>query len=112
MEDELSEQVVDEVLSDLLVHLILPPDCPQKQDGNLVEINSLLLHLIHDSVASFMEQSPDDVKAGCQSVERMMTQWVEIQQKRSIHADKLEETLLALPVDSKLNKLVLMNTKN
>ncbi|KAE9967905.1 hypothetical protein EG328_007909 [Venturia inaequalis] len=99
MDEQMPDFIEDKVLKDLLVHVLLPPDCPQKRDANLTGIDSLLLHLVHDSVTSFAENCADEVKTGWQHMERMMTQWVDIQQKHSIHSDKLEEALSALSVN-------------
>lgn len=101
MDEQMPDFIEDKVLKDLLVHVLLPPDCPQKRDANLTGIDSLLLHLVHDSVTSFAENCADEVKTGWQHMERMMTQWVDIQQKHSIHSDKLEEALSALSVNGK-----------
>lgn len=91
----------DEALKDLLVHILLPPDLPHKRDSNLTDIDSLLLDSVNESVISFAGNCADEYKIGWQVMQRLMTQWVEIQQKHSIHPDKLEEALPALDVSGK-----------
>jgi hypothetical protein len=99
--------VTDEVFNDLVVHLVLPPNCPHHQDAKLNEINSRLLTLMLESVASFAEQCADEVRTGWQFVAQMLAQWVHIQSTDAlhlaqtadlIHPERLEQAMTLLPV--------------
>ncbi|TLD36380.1 hypothetical protein E2P81_ATG03269 [Venturia nashicola] len=102
MDEGLPDFIEDEALKDLLVHILLPPDCPHKRDANLTGIDSLLLHLIYNSVFSFAENCADGIKTGWQSVEKLMKRWVDIQHQHSIHSDTLAEALSDLPVNNEI----------
>jgi hypothetical protein len=97
-DDDMADLSEDELFNSLIVHLVLPPKCPQHRDPQLLEINSRLLALIHDSVVSFSDQCSDEHKPGWQSMNQVFSHWVQIQQKNSIVEEKLDEALMALPV--------------
>jgi hypothetical protein len=103
----MAEPSMDEVFKDLIVHLVLPPDCPHQQDAKLNELNARLLTLISKSATRFAEQCDDDSRPGWQSVAQMLAQWVKIQSTDSlylaqtadfIHSERLEQAMTALPV--------------
>lgn len=100
----MTDPEMDEIFRDLLVHLILPPDCPQAENSNHLEINSQLLVLVQEAAISFVDQCSDEQKSGWQPVEQMLSQWLQIHSDSSIHPVKLDEALTALPVYGKCLK--------
>jgi hypothetical protein len=98
MDCDMTDPRMDEIFTDLLVHLTLPPSCPQAQNSSYLDIDSQLLTLIRESAASFVEQCSDGDKAGWQSVDQLLSQWLQIQPNSSTHPVKLDEALTTLPV--------------
>lgn len=97
---------MDEIFTDLLVHLILPPNCPQAQTSSHLDINSQLLALVRESAASFVEHCSDTDKPGWQSIDQLLSQWLEIQADNSTHPVKLDEAMTALPVHGKNLRII------
>ncbi|QDS69602.1 hypothetical protein FKW77_008638 [Venturia effusa] len=98
MDCDSADPELDHIFADLLVHLILPSKCPQAQNSNLLEIDSYLLTLVQEASDSFVNQCAEEHKSGWQSVEQLLSQWVQINSDASIHPFRLDETITALPV--------------
>ncbi|KAF2423513.1 hypothetical protein EJ08DRAFT_652773, partial [Tothia fuscella] len=84
------------IIKSICHHVLLPPDSPQQKEDNLSDIDSLLIRLTDECVATFIPNLDEEDCGSWDAITACLAKWKMVQNDSVLEEEKLDAVIRAL----------------